>query len=116
MGEREPLSLFGMMVPTQTEAGPVEYQELHAAGLTINDAKPAYIIVCFQGHMIGMNVPDGMVVEHKILMDGQNAALLAAIVIAHGETVAGRVPFTAWLDQQLSYVRGKIKENGETTP
>lgn len=112
MPDREPLQLFGLMIPQMTEAGTVEYQELHAAGLSITDAKPVYIIVCFQGEMLGIQTPPGATVEHKVLMTADNAALLAAIAIGHGERAAGRVPFTAMLDQQLTFVRQKIK-NGE---
>lgn len=109
----EPINLFGLMIPWGTEAGTVEYTELHAAGLSIPDAKPVYIIITFQGQMLGLQVPPGASAEHRVMVTADNAAVLAAVVIGYGEQAAGRVPFTAMLDQALSRVRATIK-NGDT--
>lgn len=109
-GRDEPLQLFGMMIPQQTEAGTVEYHELKAAGLTHHNPQDTYVILCFQGEMLGVSLPLGAVTEHKVLLTGENAAMLAAIAIVQGERAMGRIPFQACLDQQLMYVRDKTKD------
>lgn len=99
-------TLFALMLPESVSAGTVEYQEIQAAGADFgNAAQPAYVVLLIQGDVYGMQTPPGVEVEHKILLDAQSAALMAAILIGQGEKIVGRAGFTAMLDQEISLVR-----------
>ena len=106
----EEIDPYGMMFAMHFGSGIFTADQLRDVGFEIEEGQTLFMHIDISGPVAGItNDPD---THAKIMVNADDAALLAAIILCHFEATPLRTTFLAKYDQNVARVRENIRKAG----
>lgn len=108
-------AMFGTVLVNQFSAAHINREELASVNIDIDheseDVGSEFVFIRLGGPV--KDIMPGAVGRVAALLTWQNAAIMAGVIQAYGETGPGRAAFIALMDQALAQARHTIAKEGK---